>query len=284
MSKEAGIEKESRHPSVFSVENKIVVITGGLGQLGSTYAKAFLENGARVVTMDVETLDEGHPSDLYSFLGKDDFLHKVVDVRKKVTLQQALDEIVKEWSDIPEVLVNNAALDSPPNAPDEEVGPFETYPEESFENVMDVNVNGTFKCCQVFGGAMAKAGRGAIINISSIYGILSPCQDIYEFRRKEGGTFNKPVAYSVSKSAIMNFTRYLATYWAKQGVRVNTLTLAGIFNNQPEEFLKGYCARIPIGRMADASEYVGPVLFLASDASLYMTGSNMIVDGGWSAW
>ncbi len=284
MSNETSHQSKAGHPSVFSVENKIVVITGGLGQLGSTYAKAFLENGARVVTMDVGSLEEGHPSELHPFVGKKNFLHKVVDITKKATLQNALDEIVTEWGGIPEVLVNNAALDSPPNAPDEEVGPFETYPEESFENVMDVNVSGTFKCCQVFGGAMAKAGKGAIINISSIYGILSPCQDIYEFRRKDGGTFYKPVAYSVSKSAIMNFTRYLATYWAKQGVRVNTLTLAGIFNNQPEEFLDGYCARIPIGRMADASEYVGPVLFLASEASLYMTGSNMVVDGGWSAW
>jgi NAD(P)-dependent dehydrogenase (short-subunit alcohol dehydrogenase family) len=131
---------------------------------------------------------------------------------------------------------------------------------------------------------MAKQGRGSIINISSIYGILSPCQDIYEFRRQQGEVFYKPVAYSVSKSAVLNLTRYLSTYWAKQGVRVNTLTLGGVFNEQPEEFLEAYCERVPMGRMADAEEFSGAVLFLASDASIYMTGANLVVDGGWSAW
>ena len=128
---------------------------------------------------------------------------------------------------VPHLLVNNAALDSPPDAPPEEVGPFETYPEESFDRVMDVNVKGTLLCCQVVGAAMAREGRGSIVNISSIYGLLSPQQDVYAFRRREGQSFTKPVAYSVSKSAILNLTRYLATYWAKDGVRVNTLTLAG---------------------------------------------------------
>ncbi len=119
--------------------------------------------------------------------------------------------------------MNNAGLDSPPDAPDDEVGPFESYPEDSFDAVMDVNVKGTFLTCQVVGGAMARAGTGSIVNVSSIYGLLSPVQDLYAFRRERGETFVKPVAYSVSKSAILNLTRYLATYWAKAGVRVNTL-------------------------------------------------------------
>ena len=160
----------------------------------------------------------------------------------------------------------------------------ESYPEESFDEVMNVNVKGTFLACQVIGAQMAAAGRGSIVNISSIYGMLSPVQDLYDFRRRQGETFFKPVAYSVSKSALYNLTRYLATYWARSGVRVNTLTLAGVWNDQPQEFLDAYTARMPLGRMADVREVVGPVVFLASGASSYVTGANVVVDGGWSAW
>src|SRR5204862_6532886 len=132
--------------------------------------------------------------------------------------------------------------DSPPDAPAEEVGPVESYPEESFDEVMNVNVKGTFLSCQVVGARMAAAGRGSIVNLSSIYGMLSPVQDLYEFRRRGGEEFFKPVAYSVSKSALYNLTRYLATYWAKRGVRVNTVTLAGVANEQPPEFVNAYNA------------------------------------------
>ena len=114
--------------------------------------------------------------------------------------------------------------------------------------------------------------------------MLSPQQDVYAFRHQEGEPFYKPVAYSVSKAALLNLTRYLATYWAKAGVRVNTLTLAGVRADQPPAFLEAYCARVPMGRMAEASEALGALLFLASDASSYVTGANLVVDGGWSAW
>jgi NAD(P)-dependent dehydrogenase (short-subunit alcohol dehydrogenase family) len=206
-----------------------------------------------------------------------------VDVTDRRAIEAATEEVTREWG-VPHVLVNAAALDSPPDAPAEEVGPFESYPEQSFDAVMDVNVKGTFLACQVVGGRMAVEGRGSIVNVSSVYGMLSPVQELYEFRRRGGEEFYKPVAYSVSKSALYNLTRYLATYWAKSGVRVNTLTLAGVWNDQPQEFLEAYTTRMPIGRMADAGEVVGPLVFLASDASSYVTGANLVADGGWSAW
>jgi NAD(P)-dependent dehydrogenase (short-subunit alcohol dehydrogenase family) len=253
----------SRDP-LFDLSGRVAVVTGGLGQLGSEYVRGLEGRGMKVAVWDVAA-DEP------------------VDVTDRGSIEAALERLVDEHG-VPHLLVNNAAIDAPPDAPAEEVGPFETYPEASFDRVMDVNVKGTLLCCQVVGGAMAREGRGSIVNISSIYGLLSPQQDVYEFRRRGGDAFTKPVAYSVSKSAVLNLTRYLATYWAKSGVRVNTLTLAGVFNEQPTEFLEAYTARVPLGRMAQASEALGAIVFLASDASSYMTGANLVVDGGWSAW
>ena len=246
---------------LFSLSGRVAIVTGGAGQLGAEIVRGLEERGARVAVFDIAA---------------DEFR---VDVTDRAALEAAVDEV-----GTPHVLVNAAALDSPPDAPAEEVGPLESYPEASFDRVMDVNVKGTFLACQVVGARMAAAGRGSIVNVSSIYGMLSPVQDVYEFRRKSGDEFYKPVAYSVSKSALYNLTRYLATYWAKSGVRVNTLTLAGVANDQPSEFVDAYTARMPLGRMADAREVVGPVVFLASDASSYVTGANLVVDGGWTAW
>lgn len=249
----------------FSLEGRVAIVTGGAGQLGAEIARGLEEQGARVAVFDVA-------ADRFE-----------VDVTDRAAIESATDEVTREWG-VPHVLVNAAALDSPPDAPPEEVGPFESYPEASFDQVMDVNVKGTFLCCQAVGARMAAEGRGSIVNVSSIYGMLSPVQDVYDFRRRGGEEFFKPVAYSVSKSALYNLTRYLATYWAKSGVRVNTLTLAGVWNDQPPEFLDAYTPRVPLGRMADVREVVGPVVFLASDASSYVTGANLVADGGWSAW
>jgi NAD(P)-dependent dehydrogenase (short-subunit alcohol dehydrogenase family) len=206
-----------------------------------------------------------------------------VDVTSRASLEMAYRQLKAEWG-VPDGLVNNAALDSPPNAPVAENGPFEYYSEDSFDTIMRVNVKGVLLCCQVVGGAMAAEGRGSVINIASIYGMVSPNQSIYEYRRQNGEQFFKPVAYSVSKSALYNLTRYLATYWAANKVRVNTLTFAGVFNNQNEEFLKSYLPHLPLGRMAREDEYNGAVIFLLSEAASYMTGSNVVIDGGWTAW
>lgn len=276
-------EKRDGADPLFSVAGRVAVIAGGMGQLGVSYAAALAERGAMVAVVDITNVPKVENPVFIQGMEAGTILPFCADITDKTAVQAVLDEVTDRW-ETPHVLVNNAALDFPPDAPPETVGPFETYPVSSFDTVMDVNVKGPLICCQVIGNAMAGRGRGSIINISSIYGILSPCQDIYQYKRDQGEVFFKPVAYSVSKSAVLNLTRYLATYWAGKGVRVNTLTLAGVFNNQPEAFLEAYCRRIPIGRMARAEEMNGAVLFLASDASSYMTGANMIVDGGWSAW
>lgn len=265
----------------FRVADKVVIVTGGLGMLGRQFATALRTAGARVAVLDTKD-DEQTIKGIYGEELTNLFFVKA-NVTDRVSLEAALEKVSQHW-DVPHVLINNAALDSPPNAPSSENGPFETYPEQSWDSVMDVNSKGVFLCCQVFGGAMAKSGRGSIINISSIYGMVSPDQRIYEYRASQGEPFFKPVAYSVSKSGMYMLTRYLATYWAGKGVRVNTITLAGVFNNQDEQFLKGYLSRIPIGRMARDDEYNGAIIFLSSDASAYMTGSNLVMDGGWTAW
>lgn len=259
---------------LFDLAGRVAVVTGGLGQLGRVFTEGLVERDMRVAVFDVAAKPgaEGDAVRRYQ-----------VDVTDRAALAEAAEAVSAEWGP-PHLLVNNAALDSPPDAPPEEVGPFETYPEESFDAVLDVNVKGVFLCCQAIGARMAEAGRGSIVNVSSVYGLVSPQQDLYDFRRRGGETFFKPVAYSVSKSALFNLTRYLATYWAESGVRVNTLTLAGIFNDQPREFLDAYEARVPLGRMARVEEALGAAVFLASDASSYVTGANLVVDGGWTAW
>lgn len=262
--------------ALFDIQDRIVVVTGGFGQLGKQFTRALQENGARVAVLDMLVPDAENVQDK-------NFFYVQADVTQRESVQRALEAITKHWG-TPYALVNNAALDSPPNAPASENGPFETYPDASWDNVMDVNVKGVFHCCQVFGGAMAEQGRGSIINISSIYGLVSPDQRLYEYRAQDGAPFFKPVAYSVSKSALFNLTRYLAIYWASKNVRVNTLTFAGVFNLQDPEFLKRYNPKVPLGRMARADEYNGAVIFLISDASSYMTGSNMVLDGGFTAW
>jgi NAD(P)-dependent dehydrogenase (short-subunit alcohol dehydrogenase family) len=265
--------------ALFDVSREIVLITGVSGQLGGEYAQAFLERGACVVGLDVRP---SAGSDTLAAQYRENYLFCAADVTVKASLQKALGDIVNKIG-TPTVLINNAAIDSPPSAPPEENGPFEDYPETSWDKVIDVNLKGVYLCCQVFGAAMAQSGKGSIINIASIYGVVSPDQSLYEYRRKRGEVFFKPVAYSASKSGILNLTRYLAVYWAKKNVRVNSLTIAGVFNNQEQAFLDAYCGRIPVGRMATAAEYNGSVIFLASTASQYMTGTNLIIDGGWTA-
>jgi len=258
---------------LFSLRDRVAVVTGGLGQLGRQFTGALTDAGARVAVLDQQPATAANT---------DTRLHLQADVTDRGSLERALAEIERVWGP-PQVLVNNAALDSPPDAPASANGRFETFPADVWRRVQDVNVTGVFLCCQVIGGRMAEAGRGSVINISSIYGLVSPDQRIYEYRRGQGEDFFKPAAYATSKSALLNLTRYLSTYWSPK-VRVNTVTFAGVFNNQPAAFLEEYTKRVPLGRMAREDEYNGAIVFLASDASSYMTGANLVLDGGYTAW
>jgi NAD(P)-dependent dehydrogenase (short-subunit alcohol dehydrogenase family) len=269
---------------LFDLQDRIIVITGGMGQLGRQFTLALVERGARVAIFDQQANEETAAE---RFKGLEQQRRNIiflrVDVTQKESIVSGLSYVSKTWG-VPHALINNAALDSPPGSDASENGPVETYSEDSWDKVMAVNVKGSFLCCQVIGGKMAAERRGSIVNVCSIYGVVSPDQRIYEYRRRTGSGFFKPVAYSASKSALLNMTRYLATYWAARNVRVNTVTFGGVYNNQDSNFLKEYCARVPLGRMAREDEYNGAIVFLVSDASSYMTGSNLIIDGGWTAW
>ena len=226
---------------LFSVEGRVVVVTGGMGQLGRRFCLALRERGARVVVVDL-AVDEARIEQRFGATCEN-LLFIEADITQSAALEQALRAVEAAWG-APQALINNAAIDAPPEAPPEENGPFESYPESSWDRVMAVNTKGVFLATRTFGAAMARAGRGSIVNISSIYGMVSPDQRIYDYRRQSGEPFFKPIAYAASKSALQNMTRYLATYWAASGVRVNTLTFAGVFNGQDPRFLERLSADV----------------------------------------
>ncbi len=270
---------------IFDIENRIVVVTGGLGQLGKQFSLSMVNSSARVAVIDQAVGNVEIDEKISDAIDHERLMLINADITNRKSLEGALVKIKENWGEVPYGLVNNAALDSPPDAPPEETGPFEFFPEESWDRVMDVNVKGVLLSCQVFGKAMAESSGGSIINIGSTYGIVSPDHSIYEHTMNDGGPeFFKPVAYSASKSALLNLTRYIAVYWAKSGVRANTIALGGVFNNQDERFLGKYCSRVPMGRMANEDEYNGTIIYLISDASSYITGATIVLDGGLTAW
>ncbi|MDH4344946.1 MAG: SDR family oxidoreductase [Thermoleophilia bacterium] len=268
---------------LFDLEGRVAVVTGGFGRLGAELAAALHARGMRVAVVDTRDRPRAGVAALGSGLAEGGIRHHAADVTDRTAVERVLAEVEEAWG-VPHVLINAAASDAPPDAPAEEVGPFEDVPLDALERVVDVNVLGTVVPCQVLGAAMAREGRGSIVNVASVYGMVSPDQSLYDFRRERGEVFFKPVAYAVSKSAVLNLTRYLATYWGGSGVRVNTLTPHGIADGQPEPFVEAFARRSPLGRLMEAREAVGAVVFLASDASSYVTGANLVVDGGWTAW
>ncbi|HCB1501863.1 SDR family oxidoreductase [Klebsiella huaxiensis] len=272
--------------TLFSVKDKVIIVTGGLGQLGAQYVKTLHERGAKVAALATRVDAARIDRVLGAIKDSDRLLCAEVNITDKASINRVLDSIEAKWG-VPDGLVNNAGVDTQPSAPPEVSGPFEEFPEEVFREVVEVNLVGTFLMTQQVGKRMKLAGKGgSIINVGSIYGVVSPVQDIYSYKKEDTGIpFVKPVAYSAAKSGLYNFTRYCATYWGRDGIRVNTLTLSGVErSDQDPRFQKNYTNRIPIGRMAKPHEYNGAVVFLLSDASVYMTGSNVVVDGGWTAW
>ena len=264
---------------LFSLKNKTAIVTGALGLIGKKHCEALANAGANVVVADVN----GEKSKEFAAILGSNHLGIGVDVTNEASLKAAKDEILAKYGSI-DVLVNNAAIndmfENPAMAA--ELSAFENYPLDAFQKSLDVNITGVFLCSQVFGTVMANQESGSIINVASTYGMVGPDQSIY---RNECGeqTFYKSAAYPVTKGAVINFTRFLAAYWGNKGVRVNTLSPGGVENSQNEFFVQNYSAKTLLGRMAQSTDYQGAVVFLASDASAYMTGANLVVDGGWTA-
>lgn len=268
-----------RVPTLFSLEGKTAVVTGGTGLIGQKHCEALATAGANVVVADMA---ENRCIELAQNLGKN-ALGIYLDVTRAESLEEAKKEILARFGTI-DILVNNAAINDMFENPEmaAELSAFEKYPIDSFRKSLEVNVLGVFQCSQVFGSEMAKQGSGSIINIASTYGMVGPDQSIY--RDKDGNqTFFKSPSYPTTKGAILNFTRYLAAYWGYRGVRVNTLSPGGVENGQNDFFIENYSQKTLLGRMAQPTDYQGALIFLASDASAYMTGANLVVDGGWTA-
>ncbi len=278
------MEKKDHNPppeinKLFSLKGKTAIVTGGTGLIGKKHCEALSQAGANVIVADISLAST---QEFAKILGEN-ALGIALDVTDSASLEKAKDEILERFGTI-DILVNNAAINDMFENPEmaAEFSAFEKYPIESFRKSLEVNVLGVFLCSQIFGIEMAKRGSGSIINVASTYGMVGPDQNIYKNKAGEQ-TFFKSPSYPTTKGAILNFTRYLAAYWGKQGVRVNTLSPGGVENSQDEFFVQNYAAKTLLGRMAKSSDYQGALIFLASDASSYMTGANLVVDGGWTA-
>jgi NAD(P)-dependent dehydrogenase (short-subunit alcohol dehydrogenase family) len=270
--------------AAFRLDGKVAVVTGGLGLLGRSHCAALARAGAHVVVADrsgescrafAQDLGAEHRADAYGH---------AVDVTEPESVRELRDATLTRFGRL-DVLLNDAALNEKvedPLAPGEALR-FEHYPLDLWQRALAVNLTGTFLCCQALGTEMARQGHGSVINVASTYAMVAPDQSLY--RRPDGTQdFYKSPAYPATKAAILALTRYLAAHWGRSGVRVNTLSPGGVENGQEPYFVARYAERTPLGRMASPADYEGAIVFLASDASAYMTGANLVVDGGFTAW
>jgi NAD(P)-dependent dehydrogenase (short-subunit alcohol dehydrogenase family) len=266
--------------SGFELSGKTAVVTGAFGKLGPVWCEALLNAGARVLGIDLPSAKESAAATSL----KTRFGERMVFLRGDVTSKTSLIAVREEWEsmgDSPDVLVNNAGIDAPPGTGERYA--IEDVPGEVFTRVLEVNVSGAFTAAQVFGPAMMVKRNGSVINIGSLYATVSPDPRFYD--HIEGKVaFTKPPAYGASKGALLSLTKYLAGHWGKSGVRVNMLSPGGVEGGQDPTFKSKFTARVPLGRMATADDLSGPVIFLASDASRYVTGVELRVDGGFTAW
>jgi NAD(P)-dependent dehydrogenase (short-subunit alcohol dehydrogenase family) len=268
---------------LFSLKGKVAVVTGALGLLGRNHCRALASAGANVIVTDLSHADCQEFAQEIS-VAEAEALGIGANITDPDSMRLLRDRVMERFGRI-DVLVNNAAIndmfENPATAGD--LSKFENYPLDMFRRSLDVNITGTFLCSQILGAVMAETGSGSIINIASTYGVVAPDQSLY---RKPDGTqsFYKSASYPVTKGAVISFTKFLAAYWGTSGVRVNALSPGGVENSQDEYFIGNYSARTPLGRMAQPTDYQGALIFLASDASSYMTGANLIVDGGWTCW
>ena len=275
-------------PDLFRLDGRVALVTGGAGLLGRRYCEALLQAGARVVIGDV---DGAGAEALAAELDTERTLGLKLDVTNEASVNDATQRAVQRFKRL-DILVNNAALTvrggSERLSPADYFAPFESYKREVWQRAVDVNLTGMLLCAQAAGRQMLHQDPpgGVMVNISSTYGVVAPDQRVYDGVRSPyaDATFNTPVSYAVTKTAVLGLTRYLAAYWGKNNIRVNALTPHGVYDNHDDAFVRNFVYRSPLGRMARNDEYRGALLFLVSDASSYMTGANLIVDGGWTAW
>jgi len=269
----------------FKIKDKVCLITGGGGLLGFKHAEAVLDGGGIPVLLDINKEALKFSSEKLETSYKKQILSYVCDITKKEDLEKVRVKIIESLGKI-DILINNAANNPKvENSIGTNWSRFENFPENIWDDDLAVGIKGAFLCSQVFGSEIAKNKNGVILNISSDLGIIAPDQRIYKKSGVSDELQNvKPVTYSVVKHALIGLTKYLATYWCESGVRVNAVCPGGVFNNQDEEFYAKLTNLIPLGRMANSDEYKGAILFLISEASSYMTGSVLIIDGGRTCW
>jgi NAD(P)-dependent dehydrogenase (short-subunit alcohol dehydrogenase family) len=271
-----------RSGPVADLAGRVVILTGGAGLLGRQHVAALRRAGASVVVADRDEVGaaraaaegDGPPA-----------LPVRVDLTDPVAVRAMVALAARTYGRI-DALVNNAAQDPKfePGHEGRHGDSFEDFPLEAWEQGLAANLTSAFLCTQAVGPHLRAAGRGSVVNVASIYGLVGPDQRLYRDDQSAGPSRFKPVVYSATKSALIGFTRYLAAYWAGTGIRANTLTLGGVENGHDAGFVRRYSERTPLGRMARPDEYSQALLFLLSDASSYMTGANLVLDGGWTAW